>query len=31
LTGRAMDEATVLRVGDVFERATPFARERPPV
>ena len=29
LTGRAMDEATVLRVADVFERATPFARERP--
>jgi len=30
LTGRAMDEATVLRVADAFERATPFARERPP-
>jgi aspartyl-tRNA(Asn)/glutamyl-tRNA(Gln) amidotransferase subunit A len=29
LTGRAMDEATVLRVADAFERATPFARERP--
>jgi aspartyl-tRNA(Asn)/glutamyl-tRNA(Gln) amidotransferase subunit A len=29
LTGRAMDEATVLRVADVFERATPFARARP--
>jgi aspartyl-tRNA(Asn)/glutamyl-tRNA(Gln) amidotransferase subunit A len=29
LTGRAMDEATVLRVADVFERTTPFARERP--
>ncbi len=30
LTGRAMDEATVLRVADAFERATPFAGERPP-
>ncbi len=29
LTGRAMDEATVLRVADVFERATTFSRERP--
>jgi len=29
LTGRAMDEATVLRVADAFERVTPFARERP--
>ena len=29
LTGRAMDEASVLRVADVFERATSFARERP--
>jgi aspartyl-tRNA(Asn)/glutamyl-tRNA(Gln) amidotransferase subunit A len=29
LTGRAMDEATVLRVADAFERATPFARELP--
>jgi aspartyl-tRNA(Asn)/glutamyl-tRNA(Gln) amidotransferase subunit A len=29
LTGRAMDEQTVLRVADAFERATPFARERP--
>jgi aspartyl-tRNA(Asn)/glutamyl-tRNA(Gln) amidotransferase subunit A len=29
LTGRAMDEATVLRVADAFERATSFARERP--
>jgi aspartyl-tRNA(Asn)/glutamyl-tRNA(Gln) amidotransferase subunit A len=29
LTGRAMDEATVLRVADAFERATTFARERP--
>jgi aspartyl-tRNA(Asn)/glutamyl-tRNA(Gln) amidotransferase subunit A len=29
LTGRAMDESTVLRVADVFERATPFARARP--
>jgi aspartyl-tRNA(Asn)/glutamyl-tRNA(Gln) amidotransferase subunit A len=30
LTGRAMDEATVLRVADAFERATAFAREHPP-
>jgi aspartyl-tRNA(Asn)/glutamyl-tRNA(Gln) amidotransferase subunit A len=29
LTGRAMDEATVLRVSDAFERVTTFARERP--
>jgi aspartyl-tRNA(Asn)/glutamyl-tRNA(Gln) amidotransferase subunit A len=29
LTGRAMDEASVLRVADAFERATSFARERP--
>jgi aspartyl-tRNA(Asn)/glutamyl-tRNA(Gln) amidotransferase subunit A len=29
LTGRAMDEMTVLRVADAFERATTFARERP--
>jgi aspartyl-tRNA(Asn)/glutamyl-tRNA(Gln) amidotransferase subunit A len=30
LTGRAMDEATVLNVADAFERATTYARERPP-
>jgi aspartyl-tRNA(Asn)/glutamyl-tRNA(Gln) amidotransferase subunit A len=30
LTGRAMDEATVLRAADAFERVTPFAQERPP-
>jgi aspartyl-tRNA(Asn)/glutamyl-tRNA(Gln) amidotransferase subunit A len=29
LTGRAMDEATVLRAGDAFERATSFAQLRP--
>jgi aspartyl-tRNA(Asn)/glutamyl-tRNA(Gln) amidotransferase subunit A len=29
LTGRAMEEATVLRVADAFERVTSFARERP--
>ena len=29
LTGRAMDETTVLRVADAFERATPYAREKP--
>jgi aspartyl-tRNA(Asn)/glutamyl-tRNA(Gln) amidotransferase subunit A len=30
LTGRSMDEATLLRAGDAFERATPYAREQPP-
>jgi aspartyl-tRNA(Asn)/glutamyl-tRNA(Gln) amidotransferase subunit A len=29
LTGRAMDEATVLRAADAFERATSFAQMRP--
>jgi aspartyl-tRNA(Asn)/glutamyl-tRNA(Gln) amidotransferase subunit A len=29
LTGRAMDEVTVLRVADAFERGTTFARETP--
>jgi aspartyl-tRNA(Asn)/glutamyl-tRNA(Gln) amidotransferase subunit A len=29
LTGRSMDEATLLRAGDAFERATRFAAERP--
>jgi aspartyl-tRNA(Asn)/glutamyl-tRNA(Gln) amidotransferase subunit A len=29
LTGRAMDEAAVLRAADAFERATPFTRMRP--
>ena len=29
-TGRAMDEGTLLRAADAFERATPFARETPP-
>jgi aspartyl-tRNA(Asn)/glutamyl-tRNA(Gln) amidotransferase subunit A len=29
LTGRAMEEATVLRVADAFERVTTFAQERP--
>lgn len=29
LTGRAMDEATVLRVADAFERATPYSRQKP--
>jgi len=28
-TGRMMDEATLLRTGDAFERATRFAAERP--
>jgi aspartyl-tRNA(Asn)/glutamyl-tRNA(Gln) amidotransferase subunit A len=30
LTGRLMDEPTVFRAGDAFERATAFARLRPP-
>jgi aspartyl-tRNA(Asn)/glutamyl-tRNA(Gln) amidotransferase subunit A len=30
LTGRAMEEATVLRVADAYERVTPFSRRRPP-
>ena len=30
-TGRAMDEATLLRVADAFERAAMFARERPDI
>ncbi len=30
LTGRAMDEATVLRVADAFEHATTYAGEKPP-
>jgi aspartyl-tRNA(Asn)/glutamyl-tRNA(Gln) amidotransferase subunit A len=29
LTGQAMDEATVLRVADAFERVTTFAAARP--
>jgi len=28
-TGRAMEDATVLRVADGYERATPWSRERP--
>jgi aspartyl-tRNA(Asn)/glutamyl-tRNA(Gln) amidotransferase subunit A len=31
LTGRAMDDATVLRVADGFERATSWSNERPPI
>jgi aspartyl-tRNA(Asn)/glutamyl-tRNA(Gln) amidotransferase subunit A len=30
LTGRAWDEAMLLRVADAFERATPWAARRPP-
>jgi aspartyl-tRNA(Asn)/glutamyl-tRNA(Gln) amidotransferase subunit A len=30
LTGRAMDETTVLRVADAFERAAGFSLQRPP-
>jgi aspartyl-tRNA(Asn)/glutamyl-tRNA(Gln) amidotransferase subunit A len=30
LTGRAMDEVTLLRVADAFQRATPFAAKAPP-
>jgi aspartyl-tRNA(Asn)/glutamyl-tRNA(Gln) amidotransferase subunit A len=29
LTGRAMDEATVLRAADALEAATPFSKQRP--
>jgi aspartyl-tRNA(Asn)/glutamyl-tRNA(Gln) amidotransferase subunit A len=31
LTGRAMDESTILRVADTFERVTPYAKERPKI
>ena len=30
LTGRAMEDETVLRIADVYERATPWSREQPP-
>jgi aspartyl-tRNA(Asn)/glutamyl-tRNA(Gln) amidotransferase subunit A len=30
LTGRAMDDATVLRIADDYERATPWSAEQPP-
>jgi aspartyl-tRNA(Asn)/glutamyl-tRNA(Gln) amidotransferase subunit A len=30
-TGRTMDDATVLRVADVYERATPWSSQRPPI
>jgi Asp-tRNAAsn/Glu-tRNAGln amidotransferase A subunit and related amidases len=30
LTGRAMDDATVLRVADAFECATPWSKRHPP-
>jgi aspartyl-tRNA(Asn)/glutamyl-tRNA(Gln) amidotransferase subunit A len=30
LLGRPLDEATILRVGDAFERLTPFHEARPP-
>jgi len=29
-TGRVMDDATVLRVADVYQRATPWSSEHPP-
>jgi aspartyl-tRNA(Asn)/glutamyl-tRNA(Gln) amidotransferase subunit A len=31
LVGRPFDEATVLRLGDAYERATPWHRRRPPL
>jgi aspartyl-tRNA(Asn)/glutamyl-tRNA(Gln) amidotransferase subunit A len=31
LTGRAWDESTLLRLGDAFERTTPWAAMQPPV
>jgi aspartyl-tRNA(Asn)/glutamyl-tRNA(Gln) amidotransferase subunit A len=30
-TGRMMEDATVLRVADAYERATPWSRERPAI
>jgi aspartyl-tRNA(Asn)/glutamyl-tRNA(Gln) amidotransferase subunit A len=30
-TGRPMDDATVLRVADAYERVTPWSRERPTI
>ena len=30
LTGRAMDDGTVLRIADDYERATPWSNQRPP-
>jgi aspartyl-tRNA(Asn)/glutamyl-tRNA(Gln) amidotransferase subunit A len=30
LTGRLMDDVTVLRIADVYERATPWSSQRPP-
>jgi aspartyl-tRNA(Asn)/glutamyl-tRNA(Gln) amidotransferase subunit A len=30
LTARALDEPTLLRAADAYERLTPFARQRPP-
>ena len=30
LTGRLMDEATIFRAADAYERVTPFTRSRPP-
>jgi len=30
LTGRAMDEGTILKIGDALERVLPYARELPP-
>jgi len=31
LTGRAFDEATLLRAGDAFQRDTQYHTEQPPV
>jgi aspartyl-tRNA(Asn)/glutamyl-tRNA(Gln) amidotransferase subunit A len=31
LTGRAWDEATILRVADAYERAAPWSSQRPPL
>jgi aspartyl-tRNA(Asn)/glutamyl-tRNA(Gln) amidotransferase subunit A len=31
LAGRPFDEATILRVGDAYERATPWRERRPPL
>jgi len=31
IVGRHFDEATVLRIGHAYERATPWRKHRPPL
>jgi aspartyl-tRNA(Asn)/glutamyl-tRNA(Gln) amidotransferase subunit A len=31
IVGRHLDEATVLRIGHAYERATPWRKRRPPL